>query len=247
MPSKGYVKDHKGESNINNLGTKMIIIECRNNHDIDILFPDYEWVAKNKSYSNFKKGEIKCPYEPRYYGVGYQGEGEYETMTDAYWCWLSMLKRCYSEKHQENHSSYKECEVCKEWHNYQNFAKWYEKNYYNCNDEIMQLDKDILCKGNKIYSPQTCIFTPQSINKIFQRRGTNKTSNLPQGVTIQKEKYVAICNKKYLGRFSTVEEAFNVYKNFKENYIKQIADEYKMLIPRILYEALYQYKIEIND
>jgi hypothetical protein len=36
-------------------------------------------------------------------------------------------------------------------------------------------------------------------------------------------------------------------KNFKENYIKQVADEYKDLIPQKVYEALYRYEVEIND
>ena len=39
-----------------------------------------------------------------------------------------------------------------------------------------------------------------------------------------------------------------MYKNFKENYIKQVADEYyfKGLIPKRLYEAMYKYEVEIN-
>lgn len=56
-------------------------------------------------------------------------------------------------------------------------------------------------------------------------------------------------NKKYLGRFplDQVEEAFLTYKRFKENYIKQVADEYKNLIPDKVYQALYNYKVEITD
>ena len=40
---------------------------------------------------------------------------------------------------------------------------------------------------------------------------------------------------------------FKQYKIMKETYIKQIADEYKELIPNILYNALYKYEVEITD
>ena len=51
----------------------------------------------------------------------------------------------------------------------------------------------------------------------------------------------------YLGRFKNEIDAFIAYKQFKENYIKQVADEYKKLIPTKLYEALYKYEVKIND
>ena len=66
-----------------------------------------------------------------------------------------MIRRCYADL--ENCSSYKDVIVCKEWHNFQNFAKWYEDNYYQFRDEIMQVDKDILKHGNKEYSPDIFI------------------------------------------------------------------------------------------
>ena len=78
-----------------------------------------------------------------------------------------MLERCYSQKTQEKHTTYKECSVSEEWYNFQNFAEWMDKNY---NYETMQkwhLDKDILFKGNKIYSPERCAFVPQEINVLF--------------------------------------------------------------------------------
>ena len=64
-----------GEENINTFGSKMIIKEYRGCMDIDVYFPEYDWVLKNTRYGDFKNRKIKCPYEPRYYGVGYLGEG----------------------------------------------------------------------------------------------------------------------------------------------------------------------------
>lgn len=111
----------------------------------------------------------------------------------------------------------------------------------------MELDKDILIKGNKIYSPETCVFIPSSINKSFE---TNKKrrGKCPIGVYETKDnKYASSYKGKHLGRYQTKEEAFQVYKQFKEKGIKEVADKYKDKIPNKLYEALYKYEVEITD
>ena len=123
----------------------------------------------------------------------------------------------------------------------------------------MHLDKDILCKGNKIYSPETCIFVPNNINILFVKRDKMR-GEYPIGVNYHKQHkklYVScgIINKdnkhkqKFLGLFPLDKpfQAFYTYKQFKENYIKQVADEYRDLIPQKLYEAMYSYEVEIND
>ena len=138
---KGDIIDRTGEINYNKFGSKMIISEYRGALDIDVYFLDYNWVFKHAAYSSFKSGKIKCPYEPRYYGVGYLGEGKYRT-----------------------------------WEN-----------------------------GKKIY----------------------------------------------LGTYKTKEEAFRVYKEYKEKVIKEVIDSYKGRIPEPHYsrlrEAMYNYKVEIDD
>lgn len=247
-----------GEENTNNFGSRMIIIEYRNSLDVDIYFPEYNWTTKNVQYDNFKRGYVKCPYEPRAYNIGYLGEGPFSTRingkkTRIYDTWHDMLRRCYDPSYKEKHPTYTECEVCKEWLNFQNFAKWYEQNYYEINGQIMNLDKDILIKNNKIYSPNTCVFVPQDINKLFIKCNTIR-GDLPIGVTYNKriKKYAARCrisgsNKKHLGYYNTSEEAFQAYKVFKENFIKQIADQYIDLIPQSLYDAMTNYEVEYDD
>lgn len=118
----------------------------------------------------------------------------------------------------------------------------------------MHLDKDILVKGNKIYSPETAIFVPERINELFSKRNKNNNhnKNLPVGVTLTKSnKFRARCNRKngsvHLGCFDSKEEAFEAYKQFKEDYIKEVADEYKDKIPKKLYEALYRIEVNIYD
>ena len=116
----------------------------------------------------------------------------------------------------------------------------------------MCLDKDILYKGNKEYAPDKCIFVPERINKLFLKNDADR-GDLPIGVT-----YVTGCNRyqanccmldgrKYLGCYETIEKAFQAYKQFKEQYIKEIADEYKDKIPKELYEAMYNWVVEWND
>ena len=78
-----------------------------------------------------------------------------------------MLKRCYDPKYQEKEPTYKGCTVENHLLNFQHMCKWLEENYYEIPGETMCLDKDILCKGNKIYSRNTCIFVPERINLLF--------------------------------------------------------------------------------
>ena len=187
------------------------------------------------------------------YGVGHLGDGTYNSKDDkkAYKSWHSMLERCYSERCQEKHTSYKGCEVCEEWLNFQNFARWYYENYYGIEGERMCLDKDILHKRNKIYSPDTCIFVPQRINNLFVKNDASR-GNLPIGVIKHKCRYrVQVCDGYShiikLGIFKTSHEAFLMYKFNKELVIENIAKEYKDKIPNKLYEAMVNYKIEEDD
>ena len=144
--------DRTGEERVNNFGSKMIIKECRKYSDIDVYFPEYDWVFKHVTYQSFNNGTIKCPYEPRYYGEGYLGEGKYKVSengktTDEYDIWYDMLKRCYDPKLHEKHNTYKGCVVEDHLLNFQRMGEWIENNYYEIPGEVMCLDKDILYKG----------------------------------------------------------------------------------------------------
>ena len=190
-----------------------------------------------------------------YYGVGFLGEESHiRSNQKCYDMWRGMLRRCYDEKWWLREPSYKECSVCEEWYNYTNFKKWYEENYYEIPNERMCLDKDILVKNNKIYSPITCCICPTRINSIF--KGTKKNKYGFIGITINKhkgEKYICYVSRVNSGEkreakyFRTKEDAFKDYKIRKEQEIKNVADLYKDKIPKILYDAMYNYKVEITD
>lgn len=190
---------------------------------------------------------LKNNLKPSVYGIGFIGEGDYRPSinrkkTKAYSKWNNILHRSYDVKYKENNPTYKDVIVCKYWHNFQNFAKWFENNY----KEGFELDKDILIKGNKIYSPETCCFVPREINSLFKTY--SKKSELPIGVTYDKfnNKYKVSfrIDKKMttMGRFDTISKAHEIFKITKEKYIREIAEKWKGIITEQVYEILINYK-----
>ena len=253
--------DRTGEEGFNSFGSKMVIVEYRNNRDIDVYFPEYNWSFKHAQYYPFKNGSIKCPYERRYYGKGCLGEGKYKMsengkITDEFNIWYHMLRRCYDPKYHEKYSTYKGCRVEDYLLNFQHMGEWIEYNYYEVPGEVMCLDKDILCKGNKVYSRETCIFVPERINLLFVKSDKTRGDN-PIGTTPNSSgNYLVQCNNgygklDYLGTYCTKEEAFRVYKEYKEKVIKEIIDSYEGKLPEPFYTrlktAMYNYKVEIDD
>ncbi|WP_252225297.1 MULTISPECIES: hypothetical protein [unclassified Clostridium] len=247
--------DRCGESKLNDFGTKMTIIEYKDIHNIVVKFED--GYITEAQYRQFKKGNLKSKNEKRFYNIGFLGVGKYETkingkFTKQYSQWSGMLTRCYNNKLHKEHMTYENCSVCEEWLNFQNFAKWFDENYYEVDNEVMNLDKDILIKGNKVYCPSTCIFVPQNINKLFCKADASR-GNLPIGVTYHERDHIfevkccGINKRTYLGRFNNSNEAFLHYKEYKESVIKEIAKSYKNKIPKKLYSALYMYKVETTD
>ena len=244
-----------GESNISNEGCLMTIIESDGDRHIWVQFEDEYRYIVHTQYKHFKSGSVSNPYHKSVYGIGVRGVGEYTNFTSndiRYREWSGMLRRCYSKEYLSKKPSYKGCEVCEEWKNYQNFAKWFDLNYYEIEGERMCLDKDILVKHNKIYSPDNCIIVPNCINCLFTKSNKSR-GKYPIGVNSRNGKtfYAVSSNGKKqnirLGSFNNIEDAFTAYKMYRENIIKNIADEYKDLIPQRLYEALYKYTIEITD
>lgn len=238
-------------------GDLMKIIEYKNSTNIIVEFQDEFKFHKKSSYSNFKNGNIRNPYHKTICNVGYIGEilntGNIKKLK-SYKVWRDMIIRCYStnENIRKKFRSYDDCIVCDEWHNFTNFNKWYENNYYCIKDEVMEIDKDILNKGNKIYSPETCCIVPSLINQTLEMAKYHR-GNSPIGVSYHKSTglYSSNCNvcgkQKYLGEYKTEIEAFNVYKNFKEKHIKYLAELYKDYLPEKIYVALYNWKVEITD
>lgn len=239
-----------GTEKPNYQGSIMRIIEYIDAMNIVVEFQD-EYKAKVETeYKHYKSGKVKNPYLPSVFGVGMIGS-KYPSNTKEYVAWKSMLNRCYYHKIIGKNPTYKNVTCCEGWLLYEAFYEWLhsQENFDRwLNEEKWCLDKDILIKGNKIYSSETCCLVPQSVNNIFckneQRRG-----GLPIGVTKSNDKFGAVFNQKYLGTFDTPEEAFQTYKEYKESYIKQVAEiEYtKGNITKQCYDAMMNYQVEITD
>lgn len=246
--------DRVGERYITKQGCWLTITIYFGAHNCTVRF-DNGMTVEGIEFSKIKKGEVRNPFHPSVYGVGYLGVGRYvashnKITTDYYLRWNSMLERCCDENFKNKYETYKECSVSKKWECFQNFAEWHEENY---NPKIMEgwaLDKDILLKGNKIYSPETCCFVPSVINTLFLKSDA-KRGKYPIGVKKMGNNFQArvLKNKKQfvIGTFKTSEEAFYAYKVAKELWIKEVADEWKPLIKPNVYQAMYNYKIEIDD
>jgi hypothetical protein len=157
--------------------------------------------------------------------------------------------RCYSKKYQKlYYSSYIGCTVCNEWLNFQTFADWYNEHLYKIPNERVEIDKDILIPNNKVYSPETCMIVPQSINLLFSRHNAKDDRELPTGICKQKSGKYSVCftykgvNNRF-GKINTLEEAVKIYNECKEKYIRIAAEDYKQYISQQLYDVLKNYKM----
>ena len=257
MNGKVKLNSRIGEVFITNEGYKIEIIEYNNCDDLVIEFQDKYKTRIPARYRHCKTGKIRNPNHPSVLGVGRLGIGDYKCSINGkttvfYDLWNGVLQRGFDLKFKAKHPTYNEVIVNAECFCFQDFAEWLDDNWYDIEGERMEVDKDILIKGNKEYRFDRMILVPQRINTLFVKSDAIR-GDYPIGVSYNKNtnKYQAKCKvdgkTKYLGCYDTSEKAFEVYKQFKETYIKKVADEYKDKIPKKLYDAMYVYEIDIND
>jgi hypothetical protein len=149
--------------------------------------------------------------------------------------------------------SYEGVEMSENFKFYSYFKEWCNKQI-GFGNEGWHLDKDILVKGNKIYSEETCCFVPAEINTLILRADRIR-GKYPIGVYHDTSKvhkrFSARVSKggkyKRFGSYLTPEEAFYVYKKEKESHIQEIANKWKEQIDPRVYEALMNWTIEITD
>lgn len=191
-------------------------------------------------------------YTPTVRGVGFLGVGDYKAtvggkVTPAYRTWGGMMERCYDPSWHAKQPAYIGCTVTPEWHNFQVFAEWY---YAQAKGEGWALDKDLIIKGNKVYSAETCASVPSEINSLLVNHKASR-GDLPQGVSRHRGRYQATIHvrgkQQYLGLFSTPEAAFEAYKGVKEAHVKDMADFWKPELDPRVYAALMAYTVTADD
>ncbi len=230
-----------------NGGCTIKVIDYENSRNVTVQFQDKHKHTVKTTATNIRMGQIKNPYLPSVYGVGYIGSGEYNTRRNGgtsleYQTWQDMLGRCYNTEFQKNNPTYIGCTVCPEWHNFQNFADWYVNNKFH--GLGYHLDKDLLVKGNKVYSPETCCLVPVSLNSLLNDRA-NDRGDYSQGVCWHKQKgcysaQISVDGKrKHLGLFQCPIRAESRYKSAKQEYIQQKIREWHGKIDDIVVAALY--------
>ena len=204
-----------------------------------------------------RSGIIKDRLLPTIYGVGFYGDGSFTNTLDktttakALETWHTMFKRCYSEFVHTNHQPYTDCFVSEYWCNFQNFAKFYVEDPYRLAG--WELDKDLLVKSNKEYGPNTCVFLPRDING-YLKTNAKRRGKYPIGVRLHSSGnlFEALCRDNSgqqinLGKFSSGEAAFEAYKTFKQNVLKEKANFWKNKIHPLAYNALMEYEVHIED
>ena len=237
-----------------NEGCVAVVIRYKGYKKVTLRFLDDFEAEITLQAGRLKTGGFKNPYYPSVCGVGYLGVGIHTAngcrySRHVYNKWKAMITRLYSEKSFMVRPTYKGCTVDKTWFNFQIFADWYKNQRFStCG---YQLDKDVLVKGNRHYSPETCCLVPQEINTLMGRSLSCK-GDFPIGVHRNKHsgRFVAqACGVegRYLGTYDTPELAFYAYKKEKESYVKEVAERWKDQIDPRAYNALMSWEVDIDD
>ena len=232
---------------------KILKYNDKKNVEIQFLKTGYRKVAEMKEVRN---GKVKDPYSPSVCGVGILGTKYPSTVngviTKEYDLWQNMLRRCYSDSSKKKHPTYEGCGVSDNFKSFEYFYEWCQKQI-GFGVASFELDKDLLAKGNKIYSEDSCIFIPKEVNSLLIKSVASRGVYLI-GVCWSKthKTFKAQVSKnkgksEHLGYFATELEAFNAYKVAKESFIKEQANKYKSQIDERAYEALMNYTVEITD
>jgi hypothetical protein len=231
------------------------VLKYNDYYEVEIQFTNtgFETSAQLGSIRN---GKVKDLYAPSVCGVGVIG-AKYPVSqggrgTKEYRLWCGMLRRCYSDSFKKQRPTYGGCEVSDNFKSYEYFYEWCN-NQIGFNNKDWHLDKDLLTKGNKVYSENVCVFIPSEINSVLVKCTASRGKHLIGVHWCNTNKaFVAQVNRnkgqpEHLGLFKTEIEAFKAYKQAKEAYLKGLANKWEYRIDPRAYNALMNYTVEITD
>jgi len=183
-------------------------------------------------FRRIKAGKQSLAQRKRVAGIGINDADymtEYKGVKCPYYrCWVNLLQRCYNPSVHEKYPHYADCSVCDEWLLFSNFEKWMGTQRW----KGRHLDKDIMTPGNKLYSPDTCVFVTNALNCLLTSHDYAR-GKYAQGVCWHKKdkKFIAECSVKgktvRLGCFDTEAKASLVYRKFKAALIIKTATQQK--------------------
>lgn len=201
--------------------------------------------TREDSFTRIKAGPLSIGRRTLVCGVG-KNDAWYKVSIrrggKVEWCpfylrWRGMLSRCHGNT--GGLPSYKGCSVAEEWLTFSNFLEWMERQPW----QGRELDKDLICFGNREYSPDTCIFVPHKINSMIHEKAK---SEYPNGVCFHKgngriRAYSRSLDGKckHLGYFSCVHMASAAALEARADCVHEAASAYRD-DPR-LYKALLSY------
>ena len=181
--------------------------------------------------------------------VSARGRGKY-VPCPYYDRWRTMLRRCYSREYQDRYPTYKGCTVCVEWLAFSNFRDWMIAQHWQVEkgEKALHLDKDLLFEGNKVYSPETCVFIEGKVNKFTIDSG-NTRGDYWVGCYWDKRanKFKAQCcnlftGKRDLGYFDTELETHLAWKKQKHLYSCELANSEYVTDERVRQVLLHRYE-----
>lgn len=141
--------------------------------------------------------------------------------------WHHMIRRCYSERSLAVNPTYRGCSVCENWLTFSNFKAWMETQDWHGK----HLDKDFVVPGNKVYSPENCVFIDQKLNKFINSRASARGNSMIGTFYVQRlGKFRSGCKnpftgkKEHLGCYSLEIDAHVAWKKYKHRMACMFAD-----------------------
>lgn len=236
-------EDFVGKVFENSLGLKFEIIDLKIYYDVTVRFKVSGFTTTAR-LDHIKRGGVRDRFHRENFGVGYLGSMDgvvdHQRLRSK---WGGMLNRCYNHKYHERKPTYRDCRVSEYFQNFTNF-------YYWANAQVgfdivgWELDKDILIRGNKVYSEDTCVFVPREINTlIFNSDGKFSGVRFDNNSNKWQVRVNKLGVSLSFGYYEDKDTAMKLYAREKENVIREVAEKWKGKIDDRTYDALISWNI----